>query len=115
MLQPSLKAISKATSFWRALFWGRIVPDSAIFCQKVADYGTKSTFFATDFMRTCQTPRLWSHPNILTGPEHKLAGRPKHHKGAPHTYFPVGGNRIFMSESLVGYRYGKTEKTKSRS
>ena len=28
------------------------VPNSAIFCQKATEYGTKSPFFATDFVRT---------------------------------------------------------------
>src|SRR5208282_4428877 len=58
-----------------------------IFCQNVAEYGIKSTFFATDFMRTGQVVRLQSHPNerrtqighqaesITRAPQHGLAGR----------------------------------------
>src|SRR5208282_2879208 len=32
-------------------------------CQNVAEYGIKSTFLATDFIRTCQVLRLGSHAN----------------------------------------------------
>ena len=62
VLPPSLKRIFENGPILTPLFWCRIVPNSAIFCQNVAEYGLKSTFFATDFMRTGQALRLGSHP-----------------------------------------------------
>ena len=63
MLPPSLKRVFETGPILTPLFLCRIAPNSAIFCQNAAEYGTKSTFFATDFMRTRQGLRLRSHPS----------------------------------------------------
>ncbi len=77
VLPPSLKRVLETGPILTPLFLCRIAPNSAIFCQNVAEYGIKSTFFATDFVRTGQVLRLQSHSTIPTGAEHKLALRPK--------------------------------------
>ncbi len=61
--QPSLKRDFENGPILTPLFLCRIVPNSAIFCQNVAEYSIKSTFCATDFMRTGQALRLGRHPN----------------------------------------------------
>ncbi|MGO9268680.1 MAG: hypothetical protein ACLQOO_00205 [Terriglobia bacterium] len=63
VLPSSLKRVFENGAILTPLFWCRIVPNSAIFCQNVAEHGIKSTFFATDFVRTDQGLRLGSHPN----------------------------------------------------
>jgi len=87
VLPPSLKRDFENGPILTPLFWYRNVPNSAIFCQKPAEAGTKSTFLATDFVRTCQVVRLGSHANehrtqigwpaesIARAPQHGLAGR----------------------------------------
>jgi len=87
VLPPSLKRLFENGPILAPLLWCRIVPNSGIFCQYVAEYGIKSTFFATDFMRTGQAVRLGSHANerqpqigrraqsITRAPQHGLAGR----------------------------------------
>ena len=91
MLQSSLKRLYEDASILRALFWCRIVPNSAIFCQNVAEHGIKSTFFATDIVRTGQGLRLGSHPNERRP---KIGRQPESITRAPHTYLPVGAHRI---------------------
>ncbi len=93
MLPPSLKRVFENGPILRPFFLCRIVPNSAIFCQNAAEYGIKSTFFATDFMRTGQALRLGSHPNHPNGRRHKLAGRPKASE-RPTRVLPEGGHRI---------------------
>ncbi len=63
VLPPSLKRLFENGPILRPLFWCRIAQTSAIFCQKLAEYGTKSTFFGTGFIGTGQGLRLRSHPN----------------------------------------------------
>ncbi len=60
---PSLMRVFENGPILRPLFWCRIVPNSSISCQNLAEYGIKSTFFATDIVRTGQGLRLGSHPN----------------------------------------------------
>ncbi len=86
VLPPSLKRVFENGPILRPLFWCRIVPNSAIFCQNAAEYGIKSTFFATDFMRTGQVLRLgrpsqgapntnWPEAESITRAPHLFAGR----------------------------------------
>ncbi len=87
VLPPSLQRLFENGPVLTPLFWCRIVPNSAIFCQNVAEYGIKSTFSATDFIGTGQALRLGSHPNerrtqighqaesITSAPQQGLAGR----------------------------------------
>ncbi len=63
VLPPSLKRDFENGLILTPLFLCRIVPNSAIFCQNAAEYGIKPTFFAVDFVRTCQVLRLGSHAN----------------------------------------------------
>ncbi len=56
VLQPSLMRLFENEPILRGLFLCRIVPNSAIFCQRVARFGTKSTFFATDFCEDVLSP-----------------------------------------------------------
>jgi len=67
VLPPSLKRVLENGPIVTPFFLCRIVPNSATFCQNVAKYGIKSTFFATDFIRTGQALRLGSHPNHPNG------------------------------------------------
>ena len=67
VLPPSLKRVFENGPILTPLFWCRIVPNSAISCQNVAEYGIKSTFFATDFIGTGDALRLGAIP---MSPEH---------------------------------------------
>jgi len=49
---PSLKGLSENEPILEASFLSRIAPNYAIFCQNPAEYGIKSAFFATGFIRT---------------------------------------------------------------
>ena len=91
VLPPSLKRVFENGPILRPLFWCRIVPNSAIFCQNVAEYGIKSTFFATDFMRTGQALRLGSHPNERRT---QIGRQAESITRAPHTDLPAGDQRI---------------------
>jgi len=108
VLPPSLKRVFENGAILRPLFWCRIVPNSAIFCQNMAEYGTKSTFFATGFFRNGLGPAA-PEPSERAWNTNWPTGR-KHHQSAP-PYLPAGGHRISREVGeLHGYRYGKTEK-----
>ncbi len=91
MLPPSLNRVCENGPNLTPRFLCRIVPNSAISCQNVAEYGIKSTFFATDFIGTGDALRLGSHPNERRP---KIGRQPESITRAPHTYLPVGGHRI---------------------
>ncbi len=95
VLQPSLKRVFENGRILTLLIWCRIVPNSAISCQNAAEFGIKSTFFATDFVRMGQALRLGSHPNHPNGrPEQQIGRQAESITRAAHTYLPVGGHRI---------------------
>ncbi len=71
---PSFKRVFENGPILRPLFLCRIVPNSAVFCQNLAEYGIKLTFFATGLLDRARTCR--SGP-IPTSAAHKSAGRPK--------------------------------------
>jgi len=56
VLQPSLMRLFENEPIFGGLFLCRIVPNYPIFCQRVARFGTKSTFFATDFCEDVPSP-----------------------------------------------------------
>ncbi len=64
VLQPRSKRVFANGSILRPHFLCRIVQNSAIFCQNPAEYGTKSTFLMTGFIRTgAKVLGLGSNPN----------------------------------------------------
>ncbi len=103
VLPTGLKRVFENGAILRPLFWCRIVPNSAIFCQNLAEYGTKSTFFATGFRQMCD----WRA--IPMSAEYKLV-RPK----ALERPTRVCRRAVTGFHERVGelhrYRYGKTEK-----
>ncbi len=90
VLQPSLKRVFENGPILTPLILCRIVPNSAIFCQNVAEYGIKSTFFATDFIRTGRTPAAREPSQRGPNTNWPAEGITR----APHTYLPAGGHRI---------------------
>jgi len=62
VLPPSRVSLFENVPVFKALFWGRIVPKAAIFCQNRAEYGRRSTLFATGFLTAIQGLRLGAHP-----------------------------------------------------
>ncbi len=56
---PGLKGLFEDEPRLEASFLCTIAPNSAIFCQNVAEYGIKSGFFATDFVVSAIF--LWQH------------------------------------------------------
>jgi len=60
---PSLKRRLENETRFEASLRCRTGPNSAIFCQNPAEYGTKAGPFAADFMRTGQVLELGHHPN----------------------------------------------------
>ena len=63
MLPPSLKRVFENGPILTPLFLCRIVPNSAIFCQNLAEYGTNSRFSRPDLLGTGWALRLGSHRN----------------------------------------------------
>ena len=93
----SLKRVFENGAILTPLFWCRIVPNSAIFCQNVAEHGIKSTFFATHFVRTDHGLRLGSHPNDRRA----QIGCQAESIITPRTDLPAEGHRIH--ERVAGW------------
>jgi len=85
VLPPSPKRAFENGPVLTPLLLCRITPNSAIFCQNVAENGIKSTFSAPDFARTGQA--LAAREPSQRAPNTQLAGRPK--ASPPHTYLPA--------------------------
>src|SRR5208282_4692737 len=100
VLQPSFMCIFENGPILRPHFLCRIVPNSAIFCQNVAEYGTKSTFFASGFCENGRGPAA-REPSQGAPNTNWLAGR-KHPPERP-TVFAGRGSQDLTSGSLVGY------------
>jgi len=107
-LSPNVKRLFEGGSILRPLFWCRVVPNSAIFCQDVAECGIKSTLLATEFMRACQVLR----PRIDANERRTQSGHQarKHHNRAPHAFagrrssISRAGRRICMLTDMVKQR-----------
>ena len=105
VLPPSLKRSFENGPILTPLFLCRIVPNSAIFCQNLAEYGIKLTFFRDRFYENGPSPA--APGAIPTSAETNWRSGRKRHQSAPHLF---AGRRSpdFTSGSPDGYRYGKT-------
>ena len=90
VLQPSLNRVFNNGPILRPPFWCKIVPNSAISCQNVPEYGIKLTFFTADSIENASGP--WgSGPNERGA---QISRQAESITRAPHAYLPSCGHRI---------------------
>jgi len=102
VLRPSLMGLSKNEPVLRALFLCKIVPNSEHILPKLGGIWHKSTFFATDFVRTRQVGRLESHPNDRGTQIRRQAKSISQERSNPCTQAVTRLNQ----RVAVGYQYG---------